>query len=257
MSVQFVVCGLEHTGTTLLSDLFRQIPNLDSGFEIGVLLTKSPSDFLTLQPFAKHMLVGWQITEQDMEHICSQPDHESFYVALKEKSNLIANKSDSIFDKTPRYLSELSQCLQRSEKPFVASYKDPRAIVHSDFKRAQKSGEGDVEFFEWYEGYVSAKRRYVSMCYKEHILNKDNPRVEFIALEDLALNARNSMERLFSHVGYEFSLDYVLMNGLRYKNTRSNAVSIPIAFSYLADFEKDQIDLIEKDFSEFSEWFYV
>lgn len=33
MQPTLVICGLEHTGTTLISELFRQIPHIDSGFE--------------------------------------------------------------------------------------------------------------------------------------------------------------------------------------------------------------------------------
>jgi len=251
MSVQFIVCGLEHTGTTLLSDLFRQVPGLDSGFEVGVLLSESPSSFSGLEPFATNMLEGWGITRDDLNICCAQSDHDLFYHELKKRSTVLAEDCTMMFDKTPRYLRQLSVCLQRTRLPFVVSYKDPRAIVHSDYKRA-----GSVDFFEWYEGYKPGKRQYVSMCYKQHQINKDNPRVEFVSLEELALNARSSMERLFNHVGHEFSLDYVLLNGLRYKNTRSNAVSIPIAFSYLADFDKQKTDLIEEDFADFSDWFY-
>jgi len=254
MSVSFVVCGLEHTGTTLLSDLFRQVPKLDSGFEVGVLLSESPSAFKDLQPFAGNMKEGWGISQQQFEHCCSQPTLDAFYQELKSQSASISQDCENLFDKTPRYLSQLSSCLERIDTPFIASYKDPRAIVHSDFKRAKKAGAED--FFEWYDKYVGGKHQYVSMCYREHQKNKDNPRVEFIALEELALNARNSMQRLFDHVNLEFSLDYILLNGLRYKNTRSNAVSIPIAFSYLADFDKEITDRIEADFSDFSDWFY-
>jgi len=251
MSIQFIVCGLEHTGTTLLSDLFRQVPGVDSGFEVGVLLSDLPSNFATLDPFATNMLKGWGITRDELNKCCAQSTHDSFYNELKKRSTVLSDDCSMVFDKTPRYLSQLSVCLQRTRQPFVVSYKDPRAIVHSDFKRA-----GAVDFYEWYEGYKPGKRQYISMCYQQHQMNIDNPRVEFVALEELALNARASMERIFDHVGLDFSLDYVLLNGLRYKNTRSNAVSIPIAFSYLADFDKQKTDLIEKDFAEFSDWFY-
>ena len=35
MAIDFLVCGVEHSGTTLVSDLFRQIPHCESGFEVG------------------------------------------------------------------------------------------------------------------------------------------------------------------------------------------------------------------------------
>ena len=48
----FVICGVEHSGTTLISEIFRQVPMLDSGFETGVLLSETPSQFLQEMPFA-------------------------------------------------------------------------------------------------------------------------------------------------------------------------------------------------------------
>lgn len=252
MSIQFVICGLEHSGTTLLSDLFRQVPGLDAGFEVGVLLAETPTDFLDLNPFAENILAGWKISQEQFEKCCAAPKHAEFYTHLKAHSEEIKPGTTQIFDKTPRYLSRLGQCLGRTDVPFIASYKDPRAIVHSDFKRA-----GTEDFAEWYKTYMPKKRHYLRTCYREYknaIENSD--RVAFISLEQLAMDARASMDRIFDHVGVPFSMDYMLLDGLRYKNTRSNAVSIPIAFSYLTDFDETHTSKIEKDFAEFSDWFY-
>ncbi|TVS07098.1 MAG: hypothetical protein EA413_01985, partial [Cyanobium sp. PLM2.Bin73] len=64
--IDFIICGLEHSGTTLGSDLFRQVPGCDSGFECGVLLCTTPRDFAGNQPFYQNMLAGWKITEGDL-----------------------------------------------------------------------------------------------------------------------------------------------------------------------------------------------
>ena len=68
--LSFLICGLEHSGTTMASDLFREHPEVDSGFECGVLLCDNPSDFLTLTPFRNHMAVGWGINEEDLTYAC-------------------------------------------------------------------------------------------------------------------------------------------------------------------------------------------
>ena len=253
MSIKFVICGLEHSGTTLISDLFRQADGIDAGFEIGVLLADTPSDFINYNPFAENILSGWKITKEQFNHCCSAETYSEFYTRLQSASGVLSPGTNEIFDKTPRYLSRLNDCLEKTNVPFIASFKDPRAIVHSDFKRS-----GTDDFSQWYREYLPKKRHYLRTCYLEYKTAKDKAdnRVEFIALEELALNARNSMDRIFDHVGVPFSLDYVLLNGLRYENTRSNAVSIPIAFSYLADFDETHTNRIEKDFAEFDEWFY-
>ena len=252
MSIEFVICGLEHSGTTLISDLFRQVDGLDAGFEVGVLLVQTPTEFKTLDPFAQNMPAGWKISDACFDHCCEAKDHHAFYTRLKAASTELLGDNTRIFDKTPRYLSRLDECLARIDVPFIASYKDPRATVHSDFKRADTD-----DFMTWYKDYMPRKRHYLRTCYRQYKTAKDShDRVAFVSLEELALNARATMNRMFDHVGESFSLDYVLLNGLRYANTRSNAVSIPIAFSYLADFNKSQTDKIEKDFAELSDWFY-
>ncbi|MEL6789577.1 MAG: hypothetical protein AAGL18_08310 [Pseudomonadota bacterium] len=252
MAIEFVICGLEHSGTTLISDLFRQIDGLDAGFEAGVLLAEKPGDFETLEPFATIIKESWNIDEAAFARCCAATTHSAFYKQLKVESADFLGDNTKIFDKTPRYLSRLDDCLTRTDVPFIASFKDPRAIVHSDFRRAKTD-----DFFGWYKDYMPKKRHYLRTCYRQYKNAREHqPRVFFISLEALALDARNSMDAMFAHVGQNFSLDYVLLNGLRYANTRSNAVSIPIAFSYLADFDDQHTDSIEKDFGELEDWFY-
>ncbi len=251
MTIKFAICGLEHSGTTLISDLFRQIEGVDAGFECGVLLAKSPSDFREFEPFSTNMLKGWQITEEEFSACCTAENHHDFYLKLQNSSRELTDGTKDIFDKTPRYLSRLEECLSRIDVPFIASFKDPRAIVHSDFKRA-----GTDDFDGWYKSYLPKKRHYLRTCYRQYMLSESNPRVFFVALEELALNARATMEAMFAHAGYKFSMDYMLMRGLRYKNTKANAVSIPIVFSYIQDFDERQSDIIERDFAEFTNWFY-
>jgi len=251
MTCKFIVCGVEHSGTTLVSDLFRQVDGLDSGFEVGVLMSDRPADFLKHQPFATNMLEGWGISQAQLEEACLQNTPDEFYRKLKDLSSLISAETRYIFDKTPRYLSQLSACLKKTDKPFIVCYKDPRATVFSDYKRSKSP-----DFYTWYEEYLPGKLRYLKNCYQEYELNKNNARVAFISLEELALNAKNSMHGLFEHVDCQFKLDYVIMSDLRFKNTHGNSVSIPIAFAYMNKFDEKIKDTIERDFSELSDWFY-
>lgn len=251
MQPKFIICGMEHTGTTLISDLFRQVPGLDSGFECGVLLSDTPSEFKTVEPFAENMLDGWGITWDQLDECCAAPDHAGFYDCLTEHTTVLPEGTDAIFDKTPRYLSDLSRVLDRSDAPVVMSCKDPRAIVCSDFKRAKTK-----DFNGWYSDYMPRKRGYLKRCYTEYSANKDNPRVAVVPLEELAMNSRATMERMFAHVGLTFIMDYVIIRELRYENTRSRTVSADIAFEYTRHFNAHQCKRIEKDFALAEDWFY-
>ncbi len=251
MVLKFLICGLEHTGTTLISDLFRQLPGIDSGFECGVLLRDSPAEFRDLQPFADNMLRGWGITAEQLDDCCAAPDFAAFYARLMAASTVLDPGTTGIFDKTPRYLSDLSGVLGRSAVPVVVSYKDPRAIVCSDFKRA-----GTDDFDAWYDGYRRAKLRYVQTCYDQFMTHRDNPRVTTIGLEDLAMNARATMERMFGHVGARFELGYAIIDRLRYDNVKNRTVSADIAFEYKARLPVAAQDRVMEDFARFDAWIY-
>ncbi len=251
MQPKFIICGMEHTGTTLISDLFRQVPGLDSGFECGVLLKDSPAEFEAFEPFAQNMLTGWGITAEQFAECCAAPDHTAFYDLLLERTTVLGEGTVDIFDKTPRYLSELTSVLARSDAPIVVSYKDPRAIVCSDFKRAKTE-----DFDGWYSDYMPRKRGYLSKCYGEYNDNKGNPRVAIVGLEELAMNSRATMEHMFAHAGLTFSMDYAIIRELRYVNTRSRTVSADIAFEYTRHFDADQCARIEEDFALAEDWFY-
>ena len=251
MNPKFIICGMEHTGTTLISDLFRQIPGVDSGFECGVLLRNSPLEFPTLEPFFSNMMSGWGLTTEDLKYCCSCQDFDIFYERLRERSKVISKDSTVIFDKTPRYLSELSSVLSRSECSAIVSYKDPRAIVCSDFKRAKTD-----DFSSWYSDYRDKKFTYVRACYNEFSKHSNNSRVTAVGLEDLAMNSRATMERMFDGVGEKFDLAYAVISDLRYSNVKARTVSPEIVFEYRRIFSCEQQELILNDFGCFEAWVY-
>ena len=259
MVLKFVICGLEHSGTTLLSDIFRQAPELDSGFEVGVLLGKSPKEFPNGQPFYKNMLSGWQMTEDNLAAICNTSSFSEFYSSLEKKSQVLKSTTKNIFDKTPRYFTRIFQCYEKVKVPFIVTYKDPRSLVFSDFKR---TGKGK-EFTTWYEDYKKPKLRYLENIYKnsyvplkkQHKENKSS-NIVCVSLEEICLNARQTMDSLFCHVGVEFNIEYLLLKNLRYTHTRQPEISSRIPLEYIDTFTKQQQKIIENDFSLMADWFY-
>jgi hypothetical protein len=251
MSLKFIICGLEHTGTTLISDLFRQMPSLDSGFECGVLLRDTPAEFREYEPFSTNILKGWEITKEQFNHCCDAVDFDGFYSRLQAASSAIDPETAHIFDKTPRYLSELSSVLKRCKCPVVVSFKDPRAIVCSDFKRATTD-----DFDTWYDGYYKPKLRYVTACYEQFQMHVDTPRVVAVGLENLAMNARNLMGDMFAHVGETFQIDYAIIDSIRYPNVRNKTVSADIVFEYKGILSQDNQARVLKDFAMFDAWIY-
>ncbi|WP_406736915.1 sulfotransferase [Thioclava sp. GXIMD4215] len=252
MEPKLIICGMEHTGTTLVSDLFRQVPGLDSGFECGVLLRETPKEFLSLQPFSQNMLKGWGLTPEELETMCRCESHSEFYEKLIHFSRTLPEGTSQIFDKTPRYLSELSSVLKRVSSPVIVTYKDPRAIVCSDFKRAKTEN-----FDAWYSDYLPKKKPYLINCYSEFKKHSASKRTFYVGLENLAMNARALMEGMFDHAGEKFKIDYAIIKELRYVNTKNNTVSADIAFEYLRVLKSEWQKKIETDFHEASDWFYA
>src|SRR5271163_4649484 len=109
--LRFVICGREHSGTTLLSDLFRQVPGIDAGFEVGVLLRPSPKEFEGFDPFFTNMLGGWKLTTEELAEACHAENFDGFYARVKALSKVLRPGTTDIFDKTPRYLSRLDDCM--------------------------------------------------------------------------------------------------------------------------------------------------
>ena len=261
MALKFVICGLEHSGTTLLSDIFRQVDGLDSGFEVGVLLGSSPQDFANIQPFFKNMPGGWKIEAKTLQQISAVDRFEDFYDQLRINSGIIDSDIKDIFDKTPRYFSDIYSCYQKVKVPFVGLYKDPRSLVYSDYKRSGKS----QDFAAWYEGYKKPKLNYLLNSYKNSYLkwqenlaqsDSSSKHILCVSLEEICLNTRATLEKIFAHVGYEFELEYVMLKNLRYQHTRQPQISSRIPFEYLEKLTKKQNDLIKQDFAVLADWFY-
>lgn len=252
MLPDFLICGLEHSGTTLVSELFRQVPGVGSGFECGVLLCDTPAAFRDLQPFAGHMESGWGVTAAELSRCCDAPDFAAFYARLRSVSRKVGPETRVLFDKTPRYLSDLTAVLRRAGPvPVLVTVKDPRAIVASDFRRSGAAG-----FDDWYAEYLGPKRHYLRTCLAEYRATVDLPHVHALSLEGLAMNARAEMEAMFAHVGQSFRLDYAVVDRPGYANMRGSSVSADVVFAYRRLLEPDQIARVEDDFAEFPEWFY-
>lgn len=251
MTLKFIVCGLEHTGTTLVSELFRQVPTLDSGFECGVLMNDTPANFLDFKPYSTNMLEGWGITQEQFQFCCQQSSFASFYEKLLTFSTKLAENTTELFDKTPRYLVELDQVLRRGKVPAIITYKDPRAIVCSDYKRSNAQN-----FDAWFDEYLEPKHLYMQDAYNQYISHTQDRRIISIGLEALAMNARSTMEEMFSHVDKKFKLEYAVISDIKYDNVRGNVVSADIVFEFRRIFTQKQLIKIEKEFSYFDLWFY-
>jgi hypothetical protein len=249
----FVICGLEHSGTTMVSELFRQIPGVDAGFEVGVLLCDSPRGLPWLKPYDEIMLWGWGIDRAALEQCCDTHDFGVFYQRLRAASTVLNPDTRVMFDKTPRYGAALYDCIDKIGVHGIVVYKDPRATVYSDFKAS-----GAAAFQPWFDAYAGEKIGYMRLHYAEYqrARRRADGRVCLVRLEDICLDTRRTCERMFAHVGQVFVPAYAALPSIRYANTRKGSVSAGIPFEYLTAFTPDIRHRIKDAFAEFSDWFY-
>ena len=247
----FVICGPEHSGTTVVSDVFRQLPGVSAGFEVGVLLAASPRQFPAYTANADITRLGWGITDAEFLFCCDTDEFSEFYSRLQSVSTVLKPGTHTVFDKTPRYLSCLRDCLHKTSVPFVVVQKDPRATVYSDWRRA-----GMPPMIGWYETYAPDKIGYLRVLYEEYAATRSNPRIFHVSLERLCLDTRRACEAMFGHVGYDFDLAYLALFGTRDAGTRHAALSSGIPVEYRRDFGRPVTAVLERDFAEFQDWFY-
>ena len=144
-----IIAGIEHTGTTMISSLLMNAPNLYSAFECGFLLADSPQEF---QPPKVHPMFVEGLTAPNAHHWWGLPNDkaalitnhstcfEQQYSLLRKHSPLFnateINNSSWIVDKTPQYYRVLYEVMQKSPGvPVILTQRYDQDILDSYAKR--------------------------------------------------------------------------------------------------------------------------
>ncbi len=253
MTIDFMICGLEHSGTTVVSDIFRQHKGCDSGWECGVLLCDNHKDFENFEPFSKNILSGWGITAQQFKDACLRDTLDGFYDDLYKSSSIHGIAEAYIrFDKTPRYISKLNTIHEKINIPVIAVTKDLRSIVASDFKRSRFNYN---QFNEWYEKYLPAKKRYLRSVYQGYLYALNSPECELIRLEDLCFDSKKTIKRMFEAVRLTPKMEYFVFNDSRTSHTKGTSLNHKAGLG-LMQLPKSKREQIKADLAEFELMFY-
>jgi hypothetical protein len=249
----FVITGLERSGTTVVSELFRQVPGVDAGFEIGVLLGATPREFPGIEPFAGNMLHDWGLTRASLEACCDTDDFALFYERLRAASTVMRAGTRMIFDKTPRYIATLDNCMRKVAAPFFVTFKDPRATVFSDFKIS-----GETDFDRWFDAYAPEKIGYMRLAYAqfERVRQGADRRVCMVRLEEFCLQPREACTRILAHVGINFEYSYLVFRPGRYQMAPIASISAGLPFAYIDALGRARSERVGSMFAEFAEWFF-
>jgi hypothetical protein len=258
-----IVGGFEGGGTTMLSQILREHPRLDSGFEGGFLLAKTPKDFLSLQPYARDLKNLWNLSDPDLEEICSQPIWPDVYRKLRELSPVIENKESWIFDKTPRYMAYLTEVLQKVPNvPCIILVRDPRAVFWTRVKRTYNNAPEGISKLEWMEKELDpACNAYLAYAkgWQKAVENEElASRILLVQYESLCLNTEEESKRLIEFLGLKFYPTILSFDNKdpRYHPCRGKEVSTNYLTEYKQHLSEDICQEIVEKTSEFKDWLW-
>jgi hypothetical protein len=247
-----LVCGFEHSGTTLVSEILRQYPQLDSGFEGGFLLNNEAKKFLTTEPFYTNCKKGWGLSDQDLRYICDVNSWPELYFRLRERSTVIEDKNIWLFDKTPRYMSALSDILERVPGvPCVVIVKDFRAVFWSSYKRTK------MPLDKWYNKIFKRTMNHTlsyARSWKKALEKGLGDRILLIRYEELCLNQETETRKIFDFMDLEFHEEYLVLNNAKYKNVYGNKISSQYLKEYQGNLPEEICEEILALTSEYSDW---
>ena len=166
-----VVTGMEHSGTTLLSQLLNSHPLVKSGFECGILMA-SPGSFHTLDPFWDWFCTpdkGWCLSEESRDAMNRVSSHHHAYRILRDnfgELQSVARLSEAtrgatlVIDKTPAYVRELTRIMSRTNRPVVVMLRTTQDIWSSYRKRNVKVANFLTQYLRMAEGLAAALHEY-------------------------------------------------------------------------------------------------
>jgi hypothetical protein len=248
-----IVCGFEKSGTTVVNEILRRHPRLDSGHEVGVLLASSPRAFPAIQPYFAFFQQTWKLSKEQASDCCDTDDWAVFYSRARAASPVIVDKTVLLFDKTPRYMRQLSTVMDRvPELPCVINVRDPRALMHSwacwsGFRDApgpwlEQHFESNCErFLDYARGYAAAARsgRY------RLLLNQ---------FETMCIEPEQRLRSLFEFLGFEFSPAYLNFHSEHF--VYGHTVTREHLFPYRQDFSEALCQRILDATAEFADWHF-
>jgi len=213
-----IVTGMEHSGTTILSNLLKCSPAVMGAFECGVLLAPTPRQFEKVSPFYEWMVSEWRLSREERDGLANSSNcHAQFYEGLRRLSPLFT-ANDTILDKTPAYMSVLDDVMRRAPGvPVLVSYKPKDHQFESWKKRGLVGANADARYEKAQRGYERAK-----LAFPHRILEVNH--------SDVANRPDDVLPAVFAFVGLEWRPEYASLEALRdkYRRLGLNTTNIPL-----------------------------
>jgi len=154
-----IITGMENSGTTIISSIVMNAPNLYGAFELGLLLAPTPQQFRNVQPFFSWITLptatptsshGWGLTNNQTEEILAAECAAEQYNLLGKYSPIYSGALNTswLVDKTPGYVYDLYAIMQRTPKvPVIVTQKDDNSIRQSFEKRGSYNNTERIKSF--------------------------------------------------------------------------------------------------------------
>lgn len=252
--LKLIVCGFENSGTTLVSTVLCQHPQLDSGFEGGFLLGNTPREFPGIQPYFRNFKKSWEVSDGLARFVCDTDDWKECYRRARDVSPVIADKSTMILDKTPAYMRTLDEVLEKvPQVPCVVVVRDPRALLTSWANRTgfEKSPE------RWLSHQMPAMcARYLDYADGFRRANLRFPeRIMQIQFEEVCLEPVGVLSKMFEFAGLAFEPSYTSFPPSF--GVHGNRISGQFLYGYQNCFSPATCEEILKRTERYAQWHFT
>lgn len=225
-----IICGYEKSGTTLLNEILRRHPRLDSGFECGFLLGDSPRQFPGKKPYHGFFQSKWKMSNADMKYICDTDSWGECYRRVRERSPVIIDKSVFLFDKTPIYMLHLPEVLAKTPGiPCIVNVRDPRSLMLSWARWSGHTEDAEQWIRDHMEEYCERFTSYAKGY--TQALSQYSDRIFLNQFEVFCTEPRAQLQAIFKFIGLRFEEQYMTFSSEHfvYGNTVSEAYMYPYA----------------------------
>jgi|GEM_PF-3193062 hypothetical protein len=199
-SLAAIICGFENSGVNLLTEILNKHSSL-YGQSAGFLLEQKTNSFILREDFCTRVKQGWCLSDADLSHIGNSRSWKEIYNRLQDRSLAIENKNTRIFDSTTKYMSKLSEVLEKvPDVPCIVMIRDIRAVIWSAIKRSNLDEQYWIEHrsqkdYRHYHSYVTGFIEAIEKDFSHQLI--------LVRYELLCTNFHEEIKRILDFIGLE------------------------------------------------------
>ncbi len=203
-----IVTGMQHSGTTILSQAIAAHPNINCGFECGLLLADTPANYCHIEPWytwlqqvnSKHL---WSITK-NKDDICKTTSWMEAYNKIMQLSPLFTTE-EYILDKTPQYIYQLPEVIKKvPNTPIIIIYKEPISLYQSWKKRALENNKSKSNYKQQPTNLLQTfmKKYHATQKRIEKFMSLDN--IYIVNYIEFLRAPKDTLEKIFQFIGINY-----------------------------------------------------